>query len=139
MAKIAIMGYGTVGAGVFKTLTMNREAIARRTGEEIEIKYVLDLREFPGDPAEEVLTHEFTDILNDPEVSVVVETMGGLKPAYMFTKELLAAGKNVCTSNKELVAEHGVELREVAREHSVNYLFEASCGGGIPIIRVLKC
>ena len=138
MAKIAIMGYGTVGAGVFKTLTMNREAIARRTGEEIEIKYVLDLREFPGDPAEEVLTHEFTDILNDPEVSVVVETMGGLKPAYMFTKELLAAGKNVCTSNKELVAEHGVELREVAREHSVNYLFEASCGGGIPIIRVLN-
>ena len=138
MAKIAIMGYGTVGAGVMKTLTMNAELIARRTGEAISVKRVLDLREFPGDPAQELLTHEFEDILSDPEITVVVETMGGLKPAYSFTKQLLEAGKSVCTSNKELVAEHGVELRETAKAHSVNYLFEASCGGGIPIIRVLN-
>jgi homoserine dehydrogenase len=138
MAKIAIMGYGTVGAGVFKTLSMNAAAITRRVGEEISVRYVLDLREFPGDPAESVLTHRFEDILEDPEVSVVVETMGGLKPSYPFTKQLLEAGKSVCTSNKELVAEHGVELREIAKAHSVNYLFEASCGGGIPIIRVLN-
>ncbi len=138
MAQIAIMGYGTVGAGVFKTLAMNSEAIARRVGEEICVKSVLDLREFPGDPAESVLTHDFQDILTDPEISVVVETMGGLKPSYSFTKQLLMAGKSVCTSNKELVAEHGVELRQIARDNSVNYLFEASCGGGIPIIRVLN-
>ena len=138
MAKIAIMGYGTVGAGVFETLRMNKAVIARRLGEEIEVSRVLDLRDFPGDPAEKVLTHDFQDILTDPEISVVVETMGGLKPSYTFTKQLLEAGKHVCTSNKELVAEHGVELREVAAAHSVNYLFEASCGGGIPIIRVLN-
>ena len=138
MAQIAIMGYGTVGAGVFKTLTMNEEAITRRVGEKVSVKRVLDLRDFPGDPAESILTHSFEDILNDPEISVVVETMGGLKPSYPFTKQLLEAGKSVCTSNKELVAEHGVELREIAKAHFVNYLFEASCGGGIPIIRVLN-
>ena len=138
MAKIAIMGYGTVGAGVYKTLAMNKDAIKRRVGEEVTVKRILDLREFPGDPAEKLVTHEFTDILNDTEISVVVETMGGLKPSYPFTKQLLEAGKSVCTSNKELVAAHGVELRETAREHHVNYLFEASCGGGIPIIRVLN-
>ncbi len=138
MAYAAVMGYGTVGAGVVQVLTMNREIIARRTGEEIDIRYVLDLREFPGSPVEKILTHDFSDILNDPEVSVVVETMGGLKPAYEFTKQLLLAGKSVCTSNKELVAEHGVELMKIARENNVNYLFEASCGGGIPIIRVLN-
>ncbi len=138
MAKIAIMGYGTVGAGVFRTLRMNRDLITARVGEEIEVKRVLDLREFPGDPAEAVLTHDFEELLQDPEIDVVVETMGGLKPAYSFTKRLLEAGKCVCTSNKELVAEHGVELRAVAEAHSVNYLFEASCGGGIPIIRTLN-
>lgn len=137
MAQIAIMGYGTVGAGVYKTLTMNRDVIAKRAGEEIQVKRILDLRDFPGDEAESKVTHDFADVLSDPEISVVVETMGGLKPAYTFTKQLLEAGKSVCTSNKELVAEHGVELRQTAREHSVNYLFEASCGGGIPIIRVL--
>jgi homoserine dehydrogenase len=131
------MGYGTVGAGVFKVLTMNREVITGRVGEEIRVKYVLDLREFPGDPVMEVLTHDFNDILNDPEVKIVVETMGGLRPSYEFTKKALLAGKSVCTSNKELVAEHGVELREIAKEKNVNYLFEASCGGGIPIIHVL--
>ncbi len=132
------MGYGTVGAGVVEVLSKNKEVIAKRAGEEIEVKHVLDLRDFPGDPAEKILTHDFNDILNDPEVAVVVETMGGLKPAYQFTKQLLEAGKSVCTSNKELVAQHGVELVAVAKEHNVNYLFEASCGGGIPIIRTLN-
>ncbi len=131
------MGYGTVGAGVFKVLTMNRDLIKGRVGEEIRVKYVLDLREFPGDPVMDVLTHDFNDILNDPEVKIVVETMGGLRPSYDFTKRALLAGKSVCTSNKELVAEHGVELRGIAKEKNVNYLFEASCGGGIPIIHVL--
>ena len=131
------MGYGTVGAGVFKVLNMNRELIRERVGEEIRVKYVLDLREFPGDPVMDVLTHDFNDILNDPEVRIVVETMGGLRPSYEFTKRALMAGKAVCTSNKELVAEHGVELRQIAKEKNVNYLFEASCGGGIPIIHVL--
>jgi homoserine dehydrogenase len=116
---------------------MNRDVITGRVGEEIRVKYVLDLREFPGDPVMEVLTHDFNDILNDPEVKIVVETMGGLRPSYEFTKKALLAGKSVCTSNKELVAEHGVELREIAKEKNVNYLFEASCGGGIPIIHVL--
>ena len=137
MIYASILGYGTVGAGVFKVLTMNAEAIARRAGEEIRVKYVLDLREFPGDPVMDVLTHDYQDILDDPEVSIVVETMGGLRPAYQFTKNALLAGKSVCTSNKELVAEHGVELRRIAAEKKVNYLFEASCGGGIPIIHVL--
>ena len=137
MVSAAIMGYGTVGAGVFKVLTMNREVSTGRVGEEIRVKYVLDLREFPGDPVMEVLTHDFNDILNDPEVKIVVETMGGLRPSYEFTRKALLAGKSVCTSNKELVAEHGVELREIAKEKNVNYLFEASCGGGIPIIHVL--
>ena len=137
MINVAILGYGTVGAGVYRVLNMNRETIARRTGEEIYVKYVLDLREFPGDPAQEVLTHDYNDILSDPEVKIVVETMGGLRPAYMFTKQALEAGKSVCTSNKELVAEHGLELRDVAKANNVNYLFEASCGGGIPIIHAL--
>ena len=137
MINVAIMGYGTVGAGVFKVLTMNHDLIAKRVGEELNVKYVLDLREFPGDPAQEVLTHDFNDILNDPDVKIVVETMGGLRPSYTFTKTLLLAGKSVCTSNKELVAEHGVELREIAKENNINYLFEASCGGGIPIIHAL--
>ncbi len=138
MAYVAVMGYGTVGAGVVSVLSMNAGAIAKRAGEEIVVRHVLDLREFPGSPVEPILTHDFNDILNDPEVSVVVETMGGLRPAYEFTKQLLLAGKSVCTSNKELVAEHGVELVKIAKEKSVNYLFEASCGGGIPIIRVLN-
>lgn len=137
MINIAILGYGTVGAGVYKVLDMNRETIARRVGEELGVKYVLDLREFPGDPAQEVLTHNYDDILDDPDVMIVVETMGGLNPAYKFTKLALEAGKSVCTSNKELVAEHGLELRDIAKANNVNYLFEASCGGGIPIIHAL--
>ena len=138
MIYAAVMGYGTVGAGVVQVLTMNRDEVKRHTGEEIAVKYVLDLRDFPGSPVEKILTHNYEDILNDPEVRIVVETMGGLRPAYDFTKRALMAGKHVCTSNKELVAEHGVELCRIAAEHQVNYLFEASCGGGIPIIRALN-
>ncbi|MDO4804417.1 MAG: homoserine dehydrogenase [Lachnospiraceae bacterium] len=137
MINVAILGYGTVGAGVYKVLDMNRETIARRVGEELYVKYVLDLRDFPGDPAQEVLTHNYNDILTDSDVMIVVETMGGLNPAYKFTKLALEAGKSVCTSNKELVAEKGLELRDIAKANHVNYLFEASCGGGIPIIHAL--
>lgn len=138
MTKVAVLGYGTVGAGVVDVLTMNKDTIAKRINDEIEVKYVLDLRDFPGTIVENIVTHDFNDILNDPEVKIVVETMGGLKPAYDFTKQALQAGKNVCTSNKELVAEHGVELCDIATQNSVNYMFEASCGGGIPIIRALN-
>ncbi len=138
MAQIAILGYGTVGSGVAELFRTNQALIDQRAGEEIRVKYVLDLRDFPGDPVEDILTHDFTDILQDPEVRVVAEVMGGLKPAYEFTKQCLEAGKSVCTSNKELVAARGAELMRIAKEHHVNYLYEASCGGGIPIIRALN-
>ncbi|MBO4324417.1 MAG: homoserine dehydrogenase [Lachnospiraceae bacterium] len=134
---VAILGYGTVGSGVFDVLTQNRDIIAKRVGFPLDVKYVLDLREFPGDPVEPYLTHDFEDILKDDSVEIVVETMGGLKPAYEFTKRALESGRSVCTSNKELVAKHGAELIEIAREKSINYLFEASVGGGIPVIRQL--
>lgn len=138
MIQIAILGYGTVGSGVAEVFRTNQELIDRRAGVPVRVKYVLDLRDFPGDPVEEVLTHDFQDILQDPEVKVVAEVMGGLKPAYDFTKQCLESGKSVCTSNKELVAAHGPELMRIAQEHHVNYLYEASCGGGIPIIRALN-
>ncbi len=138
MIKGAILGYGTVGSGVYNVFRSNGELINERAGQEIEIKYVLDLRDFPGDPVESILVHDFETIVNDPEVRIVVEVMGGLKPAFDFTKRCLEAGKNVCTSNKELVAEHGLELMGIARKNDVNYFFEASCGGGIPIIRALN-
>ena len=116
MVKIAILGYGTVGSGVFEVLEQNKESVASNAGDEICVKYVLDLREFPGDPVEKVLVHDFQTILDDPEVQIVVETMGGIGAAYEFTKKSLLAGKHVCTSNKALVAEHGSELVEIARE-----------------------
>lgn len=137
MVNVAVLGYGTVGGGVVEVINKNNKVLEKNIGEEIRVKYVLDRREFPGDPVSEVLTQDYQDILNDPEVSIVVETMGGLHPAYEFTKQALEAGKNVCTSNKELVAAHGRELMELAASKSVNYMFEASCGGGIPIIRPL--
>jgi len=136
--KIAVLGYGTVGSGVVEVLKVNKENIARRARQEIEVKYVLDLREFPGDPVAEILVHDFDVIVNDPEVGIVVETMGGVNPAYEYAKRALENGKSVCTSNKELVARHGAELLELARTKSVNFLFEASVGGGIPIIRPLN-
>lgn len=137
MKKVAVMGYGTVGSGVVEVLKTNKDAIAKNAGEELSLKYVLDLRDFPGDPVQEVITHNFEDILNDEEVCVVAEVMGGIEPAYTFTKKCLLAGKSVCTSNKALVEKHGAELLAIAKEKNVNYLFEASVGGGIPIIRPL--
>lgn len=137
MKHVAVMGYGTVGSGVVEVLRTNKEIVAKNVGEELNVKYVLDLRDFPGDPVQEVITHDFEDILNDKEVSVVAEVMGGIEPAYTFTKKCLLAGKSVCTSNKALVEKHGAELLAIAKEQNVNYLFEASVGGGIPIIRPL--
>ncbi len=137
MIYAAVMGYGTIGAGVVEVLQRNREIIAKRVGEEIEVKYILDLRDFPGDPNENLVTHDFQDILKDDAVSVVVECMGGIHPAYDFSKAALEAGKSVSTSNKEVVAKYGAELIALAAENHANYLFEASVGGGIPIIRPL--
>lgn len=132
--KIAIMGFGVVGSGVGEVVTKNQENLIKKCGEPIEIAHILDLRDFP-DSEFNCFTKDFNDILNDPEVGIVVETMGGTKPAYEFSKQLLLAGKSVITSNKELVAAHGTELLQIARERNLNYLFEASVGGGIPIIR----
>ena len=138
MTQIAVLGYGTVGSGVVEVLKTNHESISKKAGQEINIKYVLDLRDFPEDPIQEKIVHDYNIILNDPEIKVVVEVMGGVEPAYTFSKQALLAGKSVCTSNKELVARHGTELLKLAKERNLNYLFEASCGGGIPIIRPLN-
>ena len=138
MIKIAILGYGTIGSGVVEVLRTNQESIAKRAGSEIEVKYILDLRDFPGDPMEGKVVHDYDIIANDPEVQVVVEAMGGVEPAYSFVKRALLAGKSVATSNKALVAKHGAELIAIAKEQSINFLFEASVGGGIPIIRPLN-
>ncbi len=138
MIKIAVMGYGTIGSGVVEVLATNKDSIAKRAGDEIEVKYVLDLRDFPGDPIEDKVVHDYQTIVNDPEVSVVVETMGGVEPAYTFVKAMLEAGKHVTTSNKALVADKGAELIALAKAKNVNFLFEASVGGGIPIIRPLN-
>ena len=138
MINIAVLGYGTVGSGVVEVIKTNQKNVNKRAGQEINIKYVLDLRDFPGDPVEEILVHDYNVILNDPEVDIVVEVMGGINPAYEFTKNALLAGKTVASSNKELVASHGAELLKIAKEKNVNYLFEASVGGGIPIIRPLN-
>ena len=138
MAKIAIMGFGTVGSGVLEVLETNKISIAEKCSDTITVKYILDIRDFSEDPHHELFTKNFEDILNDEEVSVVVETMGGLHPSYDFTKRLLLKGKHVVTSNKELVAAYGAELLQIAREKDINYMFEASVGGGIPIIRPLN-
>ena len=132
--KIAIMGFGVVGGGVGEIVVKNQKTLIKKCGEPIEIKHILDLRDFP-DSEFDCFTKDFNDILNDPEVGIVVETMGGINPAYEFSKKLLLAGKSVITSNKELVATHGTELINIARERDLNYLFEASVGGGIPVIR----
>ena len=137
MIKIAIMGYGTIGSGVAEVLGQNRDVIAKQAGQEVELKYVLDLREFPDSPVADRIVHDFKVIEQDEEINIVVETMGGLNPAYPFVKACLLAGKHVATSNKALVAAYGTELLAVAREKGVNFLFEASVGGGIPIIRPL--
>ena len=136
--NIAILGYGTVGSGVVEVINTNKASIDKRAGHEINIKHVLDLRKFPGELIEDVLTDDFNDIINDKEVDIVVEVMGGLEPAYSFVKASLENGKSVVTSNKELVAKYGASLLKLAKENSVNFLFEASVGGGIPIIRPLN-
>ena len=138
MIKVAVLGYGTVGSGVVQILDDNNSVIASRLGEDIEVKYILDLRDFPGDKNESKVVHDYNVILEDPEISIVCETMGGVNPAYQFSKDALLKGKSVCTSNKELVENHGSELINLARENGCNYLFEASVGGGIPIIRPMN-
>ena len=138
MINVAVLGYGTVGSGVVEVITKNKDSIEKRIGKEINIKYVLDLREFPGDPVQDILVHDYETIVNDKEVEIVVEVMGGIKPAYDFVKRALEAGKSVATSNKELVAAHGAELLKIAKNNNVNFLFEASVGGGIPIIRPIN-
>lgn len=138
MIKVAVLGYGTVGSGVVEVIEKNNAEVSARAGEEMHVKYILDLRDFPGDPYEDRVIHDFNVILNDEEISVVCEVMGGVGAvgaAYQFTKQLLEAGKSVCTSNKELVAKHGAELLEIAGNKKCSYMFEASVGGGIPVIR----
>ena len=135
--EIAVLGYGTVGSGVVEVLETNQKSIAKRAGQDIHVKYVLDLRDFFGNPIQERIVHDYETILNDDSIEIVVEVMGGTNPAYTFVKQALEAGKSVATSNKELVAKHGAELLEIARTHQVNFMFEASVGGGIPIIRPL--
>ena len=138
MVQVAVMGHGVVGSGVVEVLSQHVESIAKRAKEEIAIKYILDIRDFPDSPFADKFTKNFEDILNDDDVKVVAEVMGGVNPAYDFTKRCLLKGKSVVTSNKELVATKGAELLEIARENNANYLFEASVGGGIPIIRPIS-
>ncbi len=138
MAKVAVLGYGTVGSGVVNVLDTNAAEVACSAGEAVELKYILDLRDFPGDKHEAQVVHDIDIILNDPDVEVICETMGGLEPAFTFEKRALEKGKSVCTSNKELVAVHGPELVELAKKNGCSYLFEASVGGGIPVLRSIN-
>ncbi len=135
MVKIAVLGFGTVGAGVVDVIYDNADIVAKNAADKIEVEYILDIRDYPDSPYADKVIHDFETIINDDSISVVVETIGGTKPAYDFTKRSLLAGKSVVTSNKELVATHGAELIAIAKANNVNYLFEAAVGGGIPIIR----
>ena len=139
MINVAVLGYGTVGSGVVEVIEKNKDMVNKKSAQELEVKYILDLRDFPGDPYENKVIHDFNTILQDDSVTIICETMGGVGAAYQFTKQALELGKSVCTSNKELVAKHGPELMEIAEKQNINFLFEASCGGGIPIIRALNC
>lgn len=134
MAKIAIMGFGTVGSGVLEVCRRNAASIARRAGEPVEVKYILDVRDFSDSPDAALFVKDINVILNDPEVKVVVETIGGTRFAYPYVRQCLESGRSVCTSNKEMVATYGAELLALAREHKAAFLFEASVGGGTPII-----
>lgn len=138
MVKVAVLGYGTVGSGVVEVIEGNNAEVSRKAGDELHVKYILDLRDFPEDPYGDRVIHDFNTILNDSEISVVCEVMGGVGDAYRYTKQCLEAGKSVCTSNKELVAKHGAEFLEMAAKNHCNYMFEASVGGGIPIIRPIN-
>lgn len=140
MKNVAVIGYGVVGSGTVELFERNRESISQKVGRECDIKYIVDLRDFPGDPFEDRMIKDFNIVLEDSEVEVVAEVIGGIEPAYTFTRKALESGKSVVTSNKALVAAKGAELLKIAHEHNVNYLFEASVGGGIPIIRPInKC
>lgn len=136
--KIAVLGYGVVGSGVVELMHKNPETISQKAAMPIDIKYILDIRDFKDSPYADLFTKDFNQILNDPEIEVVVEVIGGTNPAYRFVKESLLAGKSVVTSNKELVATHGDELLKIAKDKNLNFLFEASVGGGIPIIRPIN-
>ncbi len=138
MINIAILGYGTVGSGVYDIVVNNAENITKKTGKKVSVKKILDLRDFDDHPQKEIFTKNFDEILSDSSIGIVVETIGGLEPAYRFTKSALLSGKSVVTSNKELVATHGTELLKIAKDKNVNYLFEASVGGGIPVIRPIN-
>lgn len=138
MVHVAVLGYGTVGSGVVEVIDKNQEKISLRAEREVGVKYILDLKDFPNDPYGDKVVHDYNIILEDPEVKIICETMGGIEPAYTFSKKALEAGKSVCTSNKELVAAHGPELLAIAKANNCNYLFEASVGGGIPIIRPIN-
>lgn len=138
MIKIAVMGYGTIGSGVVQVIETNQDSICKKIGEGLEVKYILDLRDFEGDPIQSKVVHDYKIIAEDPEVAIVVECMGGVEPACTFVRAMLEAGKSVTTSNKALVAVHGAELVAAAKEKNVNFMFEASVGGGIPIIRALN-
>lgn len=137
MINVAILGYGVIGSGTYTVITQNQDIVKKNAGDGVQVKAVLDLRDFPGSPVEDILTHDFNDILNDDEIDIVVEVMGGTGAAYTFVKASLEAGKSVVTSNKALVAAYGPELIRIAREKNINFMFEASVGGGIPIIRPL--
>jgi len=138
MIKVAVLGYGTVGSGVVEVIERNNAQVSRNAGEEMHVKYILDLRDFPDDPYGDRVVHDVNIILQDSEIGIVCEVMGGTGAAYQYTKQALEAGKSVCTSNKELVAKYGPELIAIARAHNCNYMFEASVGGGIPIIRPIN-
>ena len=138
MADIAVLGHGVVGSGVLEVLMTHKESIARRADVEIHVKHILDLRDFPGLPYSHLFTKDFGVILNDPDVKIVVEVMGGLEPAFSYVKACLENGKSVVTSNKELVATKGAELLAIAKKNNLNFLFEASVGGGVPIIRPIS-
>ncbi|MBO4702055.1 MAG: homoserine dehydrogenase [Lachnospiraceae bacterium] len=137
MISVAVMGYGTVGSGVVEIIDKNKKEVSEKAGDEVSVKYILDLRDFPGDPHQDKFIKDYKILVDDPEVDIVVEALGGIGTAYKFTKEALLAGKSVCTSNKAVVAEHGPELLKIAKENNCTYIFEASVGGGIPIIRPL--
>ena len=134
MAKIAILGFGTVGSGVYEVMCRNAAGVSRRAGEPVEVKYILDPKDFSAHPAANLFIKNFDTILEDPEIRVVVETIGGTRFAYPYVKACLESGRSVCTSNKEMVATYGAELLALAKAHNCAFLFEASVGGGTPII-----
>ncbi len=137
MAKIAILGFGTVGSGVLQVLSENQNSVLRRLGQELQVKYICDIRDFKGHPNENLIVNNIDVILNDDEIELIVETIGGINPAYLFVKQSLQSARHVVTSNKELVAKHGAELLKIAKQNNVCFLFEASVGGGMPLITPL--